>query len=444
MRATVVGSSEVMREFNDILGGGPGDGFPVERLKFVSTFVTSGPRGWGQYYADDGAAFLRIGNVSRTRIDLLLSDIQRVQPPRSAEGVRTVVQAYDLLISITADIGSVGLVPPGLGEAYVNQHIALVRIDAAKAYPRFVAYAASSSLGRLHFDESMQGGTKVGLNLDDVRDMPFPAPPLPSQKAIANFLDRKTAAIDALIEKKQKLLELLAEKRAAVINQAVTKGLDPTVPMKDSGIPWIGEIPAHWELRRFKHIATVTNGQVDPTKPGLFNLPLYAPNHIEKGTGRLLQIESADEQGAISGKYLVAAGQLVYSKIRPALQKVFIAPQRGLCSADMYAIDVDAAIGAEFLKWWMLGDAFTIEAVQASERVAMPKVNRDTLADFVVPVPPTAEAKAIAQWLTDGTLRTEEEADKLSLSVARLQEYRQALITAAVTGQLDVPVSTES
>jgi len=73
-------------------------------------------------------------------------------------------------------------------------------------------------------------------------------PPLPIQKAIAGFLDRKTAAIDALIEKKQKVLDLLAEKRAALINQAVTKGLDPNVPMKDSGIPWIGEIPAHWQM----------------------------------------------------------------------------------------------------------------------------------------------------------------------------------------------------
>ncbi len=75
-------------------------------------------------------------------------------------------------------------------------------------------------------------------------------PPLPTQKAIADYLDEKTAAIDALIEKKRKLLDLLAEERAALINQAVTKGLDPTVPMKDSGIPWIGEIPAHWEVMR--------------------------------------------------------------------------------------------------------------------------------------------------------------------------------------------------
>ncbi len=79
-------------------------------------------------------------------------------------------------------------------------------------------------------------------------------PPLPTQKAIADYLDEKTAAIDALIEKKRKLLDLLAEERAALINQAVTKGLDPTVPMKDSGIPWIGEIPAHWDVLQLRRL----------------------------------------------------------------------------------------------------------------------------------------------------------------------------------------------
>lgn len=225
----------------------------VKRLKFVSDFITSGPRGWGQYYAHEGAVFLRIGNVSRIGIDLLLDDIQRVMAPPSVEGIRTLLKQNDILVTITADIGSVGVIPGGLGEAYINQHMALVRVSQLQAHPRFIAYAAKSSWGKCHFDLSMQGGTKVGLGLDDVRDMPFGAAPYFEQESIAAYLDEKTA-IDVLIEKKRKLLDLLAEERAALINQAVTKGLDPTVPMKDSGIPWIGEVPAHWSVQQVRRV----------------------------------------------------------------------------------------------------------------------------------------------------------------------------------------------
>lgn len=270
----------------------------------------------------------------------------------------------------------------------------------------------------------------------------IPVPPLPIQKAIANFLDRKTAAIDALIEKKEKLLELLAEKRSALINQAVTKGLDPNVPMKDSGIPWIGEIPAHWEALRVKSVLRFANGQVDPRLPQYSGMPLFAPNHVEKGTGRLVLVETAEEQGAISGKYLVEEGDLVYSKIRPELQKLFIAPSRGLCSADMYALQPvrRGRVDVDFLKWWMLGDAFTSEARLASERVAMPKVNRETMADFYVPVPPYTESTLIARFLNERIARIAKMRDLTNDVIQRLKEYRQSLITAAVTGQLEIPI----
>src|SRR5690606_17290765 len=97
------------------------------------------------------------------------------------------------------------------------------------------------------------------LNLGDLKNFQLPTPELASQRAIADFLDRKTAAIDALIEKKERLIALLAEKRAALIHQAVTKGLDPTVPMKPSGIPWIGDIPAHWSVMAIKRFARPGN-----------------------------------------------------------------------------------------------------------------------------------------------------------------------------------------
>ena len=138
------------------------------------------------------------------------------------------------------------------------------------------------------------------------------------------------------MEEQRRLIELLKEKRQAVISHAVTKGLNPDAPMKPSGIEWLGDVPAHWVVKRFQRCVHVAEGQVDPEDSKYSEMFLIAPNHIEGGTGRLLAHETADSQGAESGKYFCRAGDVVYSKIRPVLRKVCIASEDCLCSADMY------------------------------------------------------------------------------------------------------------
>ncbi len=143
---------------------------------------------------------------------------------------------------------------------------------------------------------------------------------------------------------------------------------------KDSGVEWLGEVPARWEVRKFKHCCFISEGQVDPEEKKYQEWPLIAPNHIESGTGRLLQIESAWDQGAISGKYLVYAGEIIYSKIRPALNKLCVSPEDCLCSADMYPVRVIAHLELRFLFYFMLSDLFVLRMTNESMRVAMPKV----------------------------------------------------------------------
>ena len=155
------------------------------------SFVTSGSRGWAKYYADAGPAFLRVGNFDRCTTELDLSDVQAVDPPDNAERRRTRVEPGDVLITVTADVGMVGLVPHDLGEAYVNQHVAIAR--PAEGYCReFVALAlASPSSGQRQFEELRYGATKQGLNLTDIRTLAIPLPPLPEQHEIV----RRTAAL---------------------------------------------------------------------------------------------------------------------------------------------------------------------------------------------------------------------------------------------------------
>jgi type I restriction enzyme S subunit len=153
-------------------------------------FVTSGSRGWAKYYSNSGAIFLRVGNVDHDTIALDLKDVQRVDPPENAEGTRTRVETNDILISITADVGMVAVVPYEFEEAYINQHISLARPVSVIESPYLGWYLAARP-GQMQFRELQRGATKAGLGLDDIRSINIPLPPLEEQKEIVSQIERR-------------------------------------------------------------------------------------------------------------------------------------------------------------------------------------------------------------------------------------------------------------
>ena len=157
-------------------------------------YVTSGSRGWARYYSESGAAFLRMGNLDHDTIELDLSDIQRVKPPKGAEGSRTRVLPGDILISITADVGMVGIVPVEFEEAYINQHVALARSTAAVNHVYLARYLACKN-GQDQLKKLQRGATKVGLGLDDIEAVDVPLPPAKEQKAIVAEIDHRFSII---------------------------------------------------------------------------------------------------------------------------------------------------------------------------------------------------------------------------------------------------------
>jgi type I restriction enzyme S subunit len=273
---------------------------------------------------------------------------------------------------------------------------------------------------------------------DHLSSLPVLFPSLDEQAAIAAFLDRETAKIDALVVEQERLIALLKEKRQAVISHAVTKGLNPHAPMKDSGIEWLGEIPAHWEVMKFVRAVSIAEGQVDPKEHPYSEMVLIAPNHIQSGTGRLLALETASEQNAESGKYQAQAGDVIYSKIRPSLAKSAVAPLDCLCSADMYPLKPRSRLRAEFLNYFILSPAFTAWATLESERVAMPKINREKLNEVMLAIPPLIEQDAIVGLISEATGRFDDLEAEAQAAITLLQERRAALISAAVTGKIDV------
>ena len=198
----------------------------VKRLKNVSTFVTSGSRGWAEFYSEEGPLFLRIGNVQSGSIDLNIDDLQHVDPPRGSEGERTRVKPGDVLVSITALIGAVAVVSEDLPEAFVNQHLALIRLSTPEVDSRWIAYCVMSPVGQTQFAADLYGGTKDGLGLDDIRSLVVLAPPFREQERIVTYLDSQSAKLMKLVQAVRTAINHLKEFRTALISAAVTGKID--------------------------------------------------------------------------------------------------------------------------------------------------------------------------------------------------------------------------
>lgn len=345
-----------------------------------------------------------------------LSTTERTLTRTGALSGSTVVPAGSVILSTRAPIGYTAVA--ALATAFNQGCKALVPFKDVDS--RFLRYAVESTsqtlvaLGR--------GSTFLELNSSDLAAHRIPAPQASTQRQIADYLDHETAEIDAFIADLLQSQELTIERTRSFASLQIEHGA--AEPTSDTIL---------------SHVVDVNEGQVDPAKDDYADLPLIAPNHIESRTGRLLSLESAREQGAMSGKYRVRAGQVLYSKIRPALMKATIAPCDSLCAADMYAMDARHSwLSNEYLLEYLLSDRFEQYAVTMSDRVAMPKLNRDTLGHAPIRIPSAdMQARAVVAIKAARQAQFEAIAD-IDAAISLAKERRAALITAAVSGQIDV------
>ena len=318
------------------------------------------------------------------------------------------------------------------GKIWVNNHAHVLRCS-ERVHPEFLVHALNS----VDYISFISGSTRDKLTQQAMGAISIQLPPLSEQAAIVSYLEHADSRVRRYISAKERLIELLTEQKQAIINHAVIRGLDSSVPLKPSGVEWLGDVPEHWEIARFSRQISIAEGQVDPTVEPYASMPLIAPNHLEARTGRLSDQETASEQGAISSKFLCRAGDVIYSKIRPALAKVVLAPTDCLCSADMYPLRPRHSLQANYLFWLLLSEAFTAWSVLESDRVAMPKINRATLNSYHIPVPPLPEQAAIVRHLDEAVTNIYTATDSARRQIELMQEYRTRLIADVVTGKLD-------
>lgn len=289
------------------------------------------------------------------------------------------------------------------------------------------------------------GGVRQSMKFEDLKHLPLVLPPLPTQRAIAAFLDRKTAAIDALIEKKQRLLDLLDEKRTTLITQAVTKGLDPSVPMKDSGIPWIGKVPKHWTFTKPKFACTRI---VDGTH--------HTPQYVGEGV-HFVTVKNLTAGPGISledTKFVSESNHIdLCRRANPEVGDVLISKDgtlgvtRVIEDPTPFSIFVSVALlklRKQKVRPWFLRYAFESDALwqQFEFRKSGSGLKHLILSDIgnvLVPCPGLDEQLQIIDSLKCSLGILDDAATAIGSHIGLLREYRQSLITAAATGQLPIP-----
>ena len=275
------------------------------------------------------------------------------------------------------------------------------------------------------------------LKWNKLADLLYLVPPIVEQHKLVSFLDEKCSEIDAILFKTRSSIEEYKKLKQAVITQAVTKGVHSEREMKDSGVEWIGEIPAEWKIQRFARVAEVKSNLVSPDN--YLEYPQISPENIEKDSGKLLlPCRTVSEVGVISGNHLFYKGQILYSKIRPKLNKVCIAPFDGLCSADMYPIETNN--DTRYIMYCILSNGFLQQVSMITEnRVKMPKVNQVELSKILVAIPETiAEQKEIADYLDAKCAEIDGLIVKKDQLVKELESYKKSLIYEVVTGKREV------
>ena len=289
------------------------------------------------------------------------------------------------------------------------------------------------------FVVSANGVTRFGLPQHVIANAFTPIPPLAEQQTIARFLDFKTTQIDTLIAKKKALIEKLAEKRTSLISHAVTKGLDPSVPMKDSGVVWLGDIPAHWKVIRIKHITPVKRG----ASPRPIDDPKYFDDDGEFAWVRIADVSASNRYLLNTTQRLSDLGSSLSLKRYPGDLFLSIAGTVGkpiitnikCCIHDGFVYFPELNESNEFFYYlFACGQPYLGLGKMGTQL----NLNTDTVGSILIGLPSKLEQQEIVEFLDNRTAQLNDQAARINCVIDRLNEYRSALITNAVTGKIDV------
>ena len=381
--------------------------------------------------------YLRNVDVQWGRINF--DDLPEMDIEESEYGRYTVAPG-DLLVCEGGEVGRAAIVPERSGTIGFQKALHRLRALADDEHPAFMYFVLSWAALRGVFSQSGLS-TIAHLTGEQLRKYRFPKPPIPEQVQIAAFLDRETAKIDALVAEQQNLIALLKEKRQALISHAVTKGLDPDVPMKDSGVAWLGEVPAHWGVSALGYLATIETGATpDRAEPRYWNgsIPWLKTGEINWAPIREAE-EFITEEGVANTAVRVAKpGMLLMAMYgqgatRGRVARLEIeATYNQACAAILFGDRLLPEFGRYFFM------AAYEHVRDGGNETSQMNLSAGLIAKIRLPVPRIDEQVAVVLFLDSEIANLDGLTAEAERAIAFLQERRTALISAAVTGKIDV------
>lgn len=423
----------------------------MSQIKYA-TYV-KGRIGWkglkSDEFLDEGYAFLVTGtDFEKGKINW--ENCYSIDKERYDEDPFIQIKKDDLLITKDGTIGKVAHIDSLPKYTCLNSGIFVVRPLLKELRSRYLYYVLISNVFSDFFDFNSTGATILHLYQNVFDRFGFPIPAIHEQNTIISFLDHKTTQIDALIEKKEQLVEKLKLQRQAIINEAVTKGLNPNAPMKDSGIEWLGEIPEHWEVVNFRYVIDILT---DYTANGSFGDLAKNVTYLEEGYSRLIRLTDLREDLTNKGVYIseeshnylskseLFGGEVLLANVGAYSGLAWLMPHnvgKASLAPNMFLLKFKEQLNNEFAYNAMISDylssQFKIKAVSA----AQPKINKEDVRTCLFLLPPQEEQLSINSFIKEREMSYTLVLGKLEQSVEKLKLYRQSLISEAVTGKIDV------
>ena len=341
----------------------------------------------------------------------------------------------DLLVCEGGEVGRAAI----LHETPVKRCIIQNALHRVRNLPRgevrFLAYCLEYASQQKWFDVLCNKATIAHFTVEKFQDLWLFLPPLEKQRRIANFLDRETARIDELVAEKEKMLELLEEKRSALISRAVTRSLDPNVPLKPSGLPWLGDIPTHWETKRSKRVLRERDERSVSGEEELLTV-----SHITGVTKRSEKDVNMFEAETKEGYKICSPGNLVINTLWAWMGAMGVSKENGLVSPAYHVYELSNLIFPDYIDLLVRTPAFAKEVTRFSKGVWSSRLRLypEGLYEVHLPIPPIKEQKEIVAVIARERQKTFEFEKILKDSILLIKERRSALITATVTGQIEM------
>ncbi len=405
------------------------------RIKDYTTKVGSGvtPRGGAETYLDEGIPLFRSQNV--TNDGFLMDDIAFIseEVDESMKGTR--VKPGDVLLNITgASIGRCFYTSDDFERGNVNQHVCIIRPKKNKVMSRYLYYCIISDMGQQQIDLTQTGANREGLAVEDIKGFSFDIPSLSRQQRIVDYLDENLARINSRIDVLGKQQDAYVRLKKSIIHQAVTRGLNPDVSLKDSGIEWIGMIPEHWEVKRFKSIFSECKSVTETGQEDLLSVSEYY--------GIARRIDKMDD-----GEYESRADSLIGYKIckkDDLVINIMLAWKRGLGFSDFdgivspaYAVYRGKNIVPHYFHYLMRTDMYVAEYKRNSKGIIDSRLRMytDRFNNIIAIVPPLSEQEAIASYLDEKCAKIGAAIENISKQIDASKRLKRALINEVITGQ---------